>query len=601
MFTPADEQPSNSEVVTGRHPLSAASPGSPSGAGAARPARHVDPAGAASVAAPGATGSSSVLRSSSGSGSGAISPLSAGGGGGGSAAQQRALGSVPSATSSSPGDSYVFVGERGESTYGASSSAVRRAASDAAVAGEQPQIAYAKFKIGAPRLGNETLKPLTYFPITVTVGDVALNKPGAHAIPELAELPRAPYHTLGGTLKARAPWQAPTAGGNECGPVERRYSEFTDFRQLLVMLYPMLLIPPLPAKSQADSINTYFGNTDSLRHQRLALLNFCRGLATIPEVILFCKWVPPFFQLPRDESWVQYMGTIREMLATLRTAMSPIFAQSTMQQSGSLVDQTGALVKTVVNSVWGWFGGSGGGGGAASAGGATSRSKGELQTAIDHKVAQMLQYERHMTQIRALNTARDAYRVAAAEARRWIELEEGTREDLKAISQACGDYGLQTLAGCDEFKNLSDVLTLEASLTAEIVAAHERENHRRLEAIVEALFLESSWAESVVEQLDLIIAFWKRDCELAIDARGSREAEAFNKFCSACNDRIEEELVNFHQLRQRRLRLLQRRLVLHSLEHVDKEIDATRQHALVKAMEHPDFAISQRFSHRRRE
>jgi hypothetical protein len=209
---------------------------------------------------------------------------------------------------------------------------------------------YAKFKIGEAIFGDEPVKPLTYFPITCELvpvrGDIAVSQSVPlhfRSVPQL------------GISTARVRFESAIT------TVERRYSELVTYRQLLVTIYPGLTIPALPEKNQMDNLQTYWQNKSGLKQQQRNIGRFLRGIAAMPEIMLFTEFTQPMFQLPRETFMVQ-TDRMRELLRALKSRTASIEQHRPARQASASASAVGALaaestrvVRSLVTALGSWY------------------------------------------------------------------------------------------------------------------------------------------------------------------------------------------------------------------------------------------------------
>lgn len=240
----------------------------------------------------------------------------------------------------------MYNGNRG---FGASAAAAAAAASaDASPPsqthpGSYERVVLARFRVDAPFKGSEMIRPITYFPITT---DILESNDASFTVPDIPS--NGPHLSRIDIGVKRTDW---TRGNSAM--VERRYSEVADLRELLTYQFPTLIIPPLPAKSNLSSIETYFSASDALTAQRHNLQFFLREIAAMPELIFFSEWVAPFFLDPRDTFETGTLLHMRAALRMFRSAARPFHECSKRHRSfteytaNKLASQSSKLVRSV--------------------------------------------------------------------------------------------------------------------------------------------------------------------------------------------------------------------------------------------------------------
>ena len=147
---------------------------------------------------------------------------------------------------------------------------------------------YAEFKCSSYHVVG-TLKPIVHFKIEFSFdrGTVPLDH---YAIPSYIE----PASEMANFMDT-----VPKGHTAKKQLIDRRYSQFQTLRQLLVYLFPMVVIPPLPEKSIVSTMQTTRQDERTLQDQERHITRFLNTLAQEPSV-LFAGVVMNFLTCNND-------------------------------------------------------------------------------------------------------------------------------------------------------------------------------------------------------------------------------------------------------------------------------------------------------------
>lgn len=477
------------------------------------------------------------------------------------------------------------------------------------------------FKVAQAVMGQETIKPITYFPIQLTVStefqrNQTAGVAGAESLLNASypltlplPLPTAPQqrHVPQVAGQRRCRWDA-----DAVTHTERRYSELNDLRRLLVLQYPMRVIPPLISKSSADNLNTYMQSQAHLRQQQRNMHRFLRELAKMPEIMLFHDVVPGFFLFPR-EKFVPWMQKTRDMIALLQganasieehratVALSPVAAggaNGTGLASDAAAAVTAAavegtkMIKNVAAAFSAWYSGTPTGSSSSSASsGRTAEQRAAFQQkilAVYHRssdVALWSDYERRALERRVqLVECADFYM-------RYIAASDEVLNAIRDVAGALGDFHnvLQTAEGA--FQLCSKAAATEQDLFLGIASSHEDEPDKKYVHVYEALLFEASFLEAVEDAAQFVKCLLYRRYELESDPFATpSDVSEWQKYTQFVHENLKKDMEAKMAAHVGRLRLLVQKDKDASLAALAKEDESMGRSAFLKLIRDPEYS-----------
>ena len=445
---------------------------------------------------------------------------------------------------------------------------------------------YVTFVVAKHVVGVEAVKPITYFPISVAAQPYNISQEAASPPKVLTS----PLHTkIPLSSQKLCKWEQGTSN------IERRYSELVDFRTLLVLLYPMLCVPPLPPKTTLESFSTMMQDEGLLKLQQRSISRFLKELSKLREVMLFNELVPLFFQLPR-EPFLLLLDKVRACINHLKEAnlsveeyrqkLNPT-APSAVGNGGSVSASTiaqsiaGGTTKAMKNLVT-WFGGGGG-----------AQPTNNLQVAIQSTLEKTPSYTRwdvlvpYWVHLRgALSCSSNDFLKFIAEEERAQVLYDDIRKDFVNVAAVLHDCSL-----CHSLK--VDFLQV-AEFTEKISTSHLRETDRRYVRVVEILQYECYWIDAILDAVEFSKALVARVVELQMDRSRGGEASAMDKFVKGVVERLATE-VEVHMKHQRfeRLSNLLKNDARMMLNYLSQEEEATKGTVLVQRLQQNAFVFTE--------
>jgi hypothetical protein len=417
------------------------------------------------------------------------------------------------------------------------------------------------------------IKPLTYFPLVIS----SFMPPDSSST-SFVPLPTPPHqrHCTPIAGQRRVRWETEGGGTNAGVTIERRYSELLELRQLLVLQYPMLVIPPLPLKSATDNFNTYMQSQAHLCQQQRNIARFVREIGKIPEIVLYNDLVPNFFLYPR-ERLSDWMGKIRDLSKALKGANTSLesrrerrhrAARSTTGADGTegtassalesveesvanIAAEGSRLVRGMMSSFSSWMSTPATGSAAAAA-----QDRESLAAAADQRYQQheQVQFWNHQEDI--LEKKFVILMDAAEAMMKFIAADDATNQALLDVAEALNGFQevLQDAGECFEPTKLAaqGVSTL-ARDNAEI---HRRDGDRRYTQVYEMLLFEAGYIEAMQESIGFVKCLWRRKLENDLD-RFARPADVqqYQAYVAIVDDRLKSEvhagwLKHIHRMRQ---------------------------------------------------
>lgn len=481
------------------------------------------------------------------------------------------------------------------SPTGVQDSSVRSEGRTAAIA-----TPFVTFKVQQATQGSEMLKPITYFPI---VSELRLPCPHEDVLAAMSPFPAAPHqkHCATGAGQRRVRWE-----GDTISTSQRRYSELVEFRNLLVLQFPMLVIPPLAKKSTADNFSTYMQNEALLRQQQRSILRFLREIGKIPEIIYFNDFTPNFFQYPR-EKFYEWMARIRDVTGVLRGANSSLeehrprrkAANSTDGSGGStaervdeavtaLATESTKIVKGIVGAVssW-WFPDASGGSHAASVQNRQDIAARADKAYHDHPQVQF------WAKIDDDMFARKAGLVEAAESlMKFIAADDAANQALMDTAEALDQFSMILASSSESFAKSRDAARLCGLLTKDIADVHHPENDHRYTQIYEVLLFEASYLESAIEASQFVRCLWRRKIENELDRfMKPSDVKEFNVYLDFVHTRLATEVKSCIRKHHHRMITLVKRNADISLSTIASEVGRTAAHPFVSLMRSPDYSV----------
>lgn len=382
--------------------------------------------------------------------------------------------------------------------------------------------------------------------------------------------------------------------------VERRYSELLELRQLLVLQYPMLVIPPLPLKSTTDNFNTYMQSQAHLCQQMRNIARFVREIGKIPEIVLYNELVPNFFLYPR-ERLADWMGRIRDQSRALKGAntslesrrerrhRAPRSADGGEGGSGSAAASTldsveesvaniaaegSRLVRGMMSSFSSWMSTPATGSAAAAA-----QDQKSLIAAADQRYQQHEQVQFWTHQEDILEKKYIILMDAADAMMKFIAADDSMNQALLDVAEALHGFEgiLQDAGECFEPTKLAvhGVSTL-ARDNAEI---HRRDGDRRYTQVYEMLLFEAGYLEAMQDSIGYVKCLWRRKLENDLD-RYARPADVqqYQLYVAFVDDRLKTEVHAGWLKHIQRMRQLQRKYIEIPLDSFREEVQKTSVH-----------------------
>ncbi|EAN92538.1 hypothetical protein, conserved [Trypanosoma cruzi] len=408
----------------------------------------------------------------------------------------------------------------------------------------------ARFVVEAAVLGTGLVRPITFFPIMMTIRSTSSSK---YTVPDV---PRGPHEKHMDTGIQRGQWAVSSSA-----QVDRRYSELVEFRTLLAYQFPTMIVPPLPPKSKLENFGTFLTNGNILLTQQRTLVRFLREVAMSPELMYFSMYTPNFFQLPR-ESFEDWIGIMRAALAEFRRCNSSIDAHS-MRKGGLLGSESVAaftggsttVVRKLVGMLHSWMGS---GGESPKAPPKQQQSQRQSVSAVvGAGVLNATEDLNYWTgQMRFLEEYREALLGAA---RPYLTVMEQSLEIVvatKEVAEALEKYA-DALGTSSVNKELARV-TLEASrFIGEGAIAMDRHQAKKKNEVYERLLFEVSYIDAAMDAIDHVICLWRHRNEVA----GEQVGAEFTIYTSE----VSNKLRNFYKNRFLRNFKLRMQSMLHRM------------------------------------
>eukprot|EP00331_Platyophrya_macrostoma_P005101 CAMPEP_0176424744 /NCGR_PEP_ID=MMETSP0127-20121128/11008_1 /TAXON_ID=938130 /ORGANISM="Platyophrya macrostoma, Strain WH" /LENGTH=570 /DNA_ID=CAMNT_0017805837 /DNA_START=47 /DNA_END=1759 /DNA_ORIENTATION=+ len=483
-------------------------------------------------------------------------------------------------------------------TPGASSS-TRGSASLSQSAKQQPPpppqrpVQIVAFRAHPPVQGNEMLKPLTYFPIDVTI---QMPPPDHELFQRFVPFPTPPYQRSTAAVVGlrRNRWD-----GDATTEIKRRYSELADIRQLLVLQYPMLIIPPLPPKSANDNFNTYLQSQAQLQQQTRNINRFLRELAKIPEVMLFHELVPNLFQYPR-EKLSDLMSRVREMISTLRHGNASLEEHREYRSavnSGSSENGGGGATAVAVETVThlavegqkmmrGFVG-------ALSSWMATPATGSAAQAAkdresISQKVSATYQDDPDVKYWNAILDRTEHERVVLSQVAeallKLIVADDEMYATLEDVSKALSEYS-DILSGAEPFSDISEASRRCATLVFDVSDLHKTVGDRRYITQYEVLLFEVSYLEAVEDTISFHKCLIRRKLETDLDPFiKPQEKGQLRQYVAFVDERLRVEYSHFTANHKRRMKSVAKHMCELPLSVFSDELRRSSVHPFVALM-----------------
>ena len=401
-------------------------------------------------------------------------------------------------------------------------------------------ILYAKFKIGEAVFGDEPVKPLTYFPITCELVPSKAEVVVAQTIPlHFRQVPQVGIS------------QKPVRFENAITTVERRYSELVTYRQLLSLLYPGLVLPALPEKNSIDNLQTYWQNKTGLKQQQRNVGRFLRGLAAIPEVMLFTEWTQPMFQLPR-ETFADHMGRMRELVSILKARIASLDQHRPVRQTnsssavGALAAESTRVVRSLVGTISSWYSLA-----------TQSTSTQSLQARIDdcYKRSTEVAFWNGLEQ--QLTDRKNGLLVAADQFLAFLSHQAQISQAMADVGEAMEGFSV-ALNEAPEVAQYSPPVTetkavhCAAEMTQCIANAHHAECDKWFTAVYEAIVGEINEIDAAVDAMDFARCLLRQRYEAEVEAAGGSSGRDIISFALQVHERLSQDmkfrfLVNFRR------------------------------------------------------
>lgn len=341
-------------------------------------------------------------------------------------------------------------------------------------------------------------------------------------------LPIAPYHAkILKRSRRLCQWTPGTV-------VDRRYSELTDLRSYLVMAYPMLVFPPLPAKTAIDNLNTTFASEVHLAEQRRSILSFLKSLLLMNDVVLYDHHVVNALQQEHTVYAADGLVAMRGDLASMVSAQAHIDDHKSLHQRPGAAP-TAALVEGTSKALRGFF--SYMSGAPVSSGPDLASIRKQLDSDVNYtKWIPILHYVRDMN-ISLTSSAERLHKLL-------IPLDEMNVATLN-ITGPVIEYG-RVLETCGSFKPLSNDVAGFRQVFESIGNSHKKDVDLLRTRVVDQLRMEAAWMASAEAAIESILALFTHVGTVMADFYqcGTVEASNLKSFLEKCCATLSSEIGN---------------------------------------------------------
>lgn len=460
-----------------------------------------------------------------------------------------------------------------------------------------PSVSFITCKVQHAVQGNEMIKPLTYFPLVIATHMPAGEDP---VVKNFLPLPTPPHqrHCTPIAGQRRARWEGDGTHHNITVTVERRYSELLELRHLLVLQYPMLVIPPLPQKSATDNFNTFMQSQAHLCQQQRNIARFLRELGKMPEVILFNDAVPNFFLYPRERLG-DWMGRIREQVKSLKSANTSLEAHrerrnrhrdaegsggasssafdAVEESVANLASEGSKLMRGMMSSLSNWMSTPATGSTAAAA-----HDRETLSAAAEQKYQQHEQVQFWTQQEDVLDKKYSVLMDAAEGMMKFIAADDNTNQALFDVGEAMHELQAILADAGEPFDQSRVAVQGVSTLLRDNAEIHRRDADRRYTQVYEMLLFEAAFVEAMQDSIGFVKCLWRRKLETDLDRFARpQDVKEFQMYVAFVDDRLKTEILAAWQKHMQRMRHMMHKSVDISLDSLLEEEKKTAVHPFI--------------------